>query len=96
MKLGMRLAPGGAARQGDGALFYLVSKHICQSSEPQSEDEPPADTGLAFFPVRNRRKQTVSGCKDDSVLSERTSDGPLQGDRERSNTFLHVSLSLIK
>lgn len=95
MKLGMRLVPGGAARQGDGALFYLVSKHICQSSEPQSEDEPPADTGLAFFPVRNRRKQTVSGCKDDSVLSELTAHCRETGNAA-THSFMFPSLSLNK
>lgn len=77
-------------------FFYLVSKHICQSTKSQYEDGLSGDTSLAFFPVSNQRKQTVWGYKDDSVGSERTSEGPLQGDRERSTTFLHVFLSLIK
>lgn len=100
MKQRMCLISGGATQQGYGGpaqlLSYLVSKHICQSTKPQYKDEPSGDTSLAVFPESNQRKQTVSGCKDDSVLSERTSESPLQGDRKHNTTFLHVVLPLIK
>lgn len=77
-------------------LFYLVSKHVCQSTKSQYKDELSGDTSLPSFPVSNQRKQTVSSYKDDSVLSECTSEGPLQGDRERNTSFLQVFLPLIK
>lgn len=67
---------------GARILFYLVSKHVCQSTTPRYEEELSGDGSLAFFPLSNQCKQTVSGCKDDSALSERTSEGPLQGDGE--------------
>ena len=70
------------ARLGYFFFFYLVSKHVCQSTAPRYEEELSGDGSLASFPLSNQCKQTVSGCKDDSALSERTSEGPLQGDGE--------------
>lgn len=100
MKLGMCLVSDGATQQGYGGptqlLFYLVSKHICQSTKSQYKDKLSGDTGLVSFPVSTQRKQTVLCYKDDSVLCECTSEGPLQGDRECNTSFLQVFLSLIK
>lgn len=85
MKLGACGVSGGAPQQGEGALFYLVSKHLSlkravrgraigtRRSRPLSCEEPT---------------QTVSGGYDDGSLSE--------GRRERRHTFLHDSLPLIR
>lgn len=100
VKLEMCLISGDATLQCNGGpaqpLFYLVSKHICQSNTSQYKDELSGDTSLAIYPVSNQHKQTISGYKDDSVHCERTSVGPLQGDRECDATFLNVFLPLIK
>lgn len=93
MKLGMCLVSGSATQQGDGAL--LSSFFIC--SQNTFVNQPSRNTWTSCQEtLSNQRKQTVSGYKDDSVVSECTSEGTLQGDRECNTKFLHVLLSLIK
>lgn len=100
MKQGMRLISGDATQQCDGGpaqlLFYLVSKHICQSTTSQHKDELSRDTSLAIYPVSNQHKQTISGYKDDSLHCECTSEGPPRGDRKCGAAFLHVCFPFIK
>lgn len=67
--------PDRATRAPLNCFFYLVSKHVCQSSELWYKDELSGDTSLAFFPVSNQCKQTASGYRDDRTHLWRPSAG---------------------
>lgn len=72
---GRRRSPTGRRGPAAQRRFCLVSKHICQSSKSQNKSGLSGDARLAVCPVINHLKLTVSGCKDDNIGCERTSEG---------------------